>query len=435
MGFRPRPAASSSALPITRTCKKQQRSEKSKTVNSQFNKSSNFSSSHTSSPVRFVDSSPPSSPSKAKQRGSLTSRLCCRGGQLSKIVAAVGAKVVGPPNGWHPTQWASTESQSGGTNLRLFWSPFIAPMVPPWLWLIGISHSEETSLNSQVGVRFFTLPRSGAGSIVCLYFRYKGLRTLRGSGATFIVSHGNATDVGYVYSSMKDLCDELQADVVAYDYSGFGCSGGAHTERSLSTDIDAVYTAVTGQAVAGETIASVGSKSDLFARCAAKGKHSVEEEVRRGDEEVTACSAGRLGTPPRADPENVIVMGVSIGSVPSIRLAAKLSATKVDGRSEKRTRLLGGCVVQSGIMSAFNVLQKSAVVDPPKFDSFNNVERIASVTCPIYILHGTADQSVSVSHGRALAETAATNNPAVMTWWPTGGQHFHLEIEFKYRYY
>jgi hypothetical protein len=58
---------------------------------------------------------------------------------------------------------------------------------------------------------------------------------------TLIYSHGNATDVGAMFPMQVVLAHSLDINVISYDYSGYGESGGVPTEASTYKDIQAVY--------------------------------------------------------------------------------------------------------------------------------------------------------------------------------------------------
>jgi hypothetical protein len=58
---------------------------------------------------------------------------------------------------------------------------------------------------------------------------------------TIIYSHGNATDIGAMFSLQAILVQSLECNVVCYDYSGYGESGGVAQEHATYTDIKAVY--------------------------------------------------------------------------------------------------------------------------------------------------------------------------------------------------
>ena len=58
---------------------------------------------------------------------------------------------------------------------------------------------------------------------------------------TLIYSHGNATDVGAMFSLQAIIAHSLECNVISYDYSGYGESGGVPMEANTYTDIAAVY--------------------------------------------------------------------------------------------------------------------------------------------------------------------------------------------------
>jgi hypothetical protein len=60
------------------------------------------------------------------------------------------------------------------------------------------------------------------------------------STKTIIYSHGNATDIGAMYPLQAILANSLECNVVSYDYSGYGESGGMPMEAHTYTDIEGV---------------------------------------------------------------------------------------------------------------------------------------------------------------------------------------------------
>jgi len=57
---------------------------------------------------------------------------------------------------------------------------------------------------------------------------------------TIIFSHGNATDIGAMFPLQAVLVHSLECNVVSYDYSGYGESGGIPMEKNTYKDIAAV---------------------------------------------------------------------------------------------------------------------------------------------------------------------------------------------------
>ena len=58
---------------------------------------------------------------------------------------------------------------------------------------------------------------------------------------TIIMSHGNATDIGAMFPIQVVLAHSLDCNVVSYDYSGYGESGGIPDEHATYRDLDSVY--------------------------------------------------------------------------------------------------------------------------------------------------------------------------------------------------
>ena len=155
---------------------------------------------------------------------------------------------------------------------------------------------------------------------------------------TILFSHGNAEDLGTVRWYLKELCD-TGFNVLGFDYRGYGTSEGSPSERNCYGDVDAAY------------------------------RHLTEV----------------LGVAP----SNIIVMGRSVGSGPSVDLASR--------------KPVGGLVIQSGFVSAFRVMTHAKIVP---FDRFDNLSKMPKVKCPVLILHGTADTIIPSWHGQKLYDAA-----------------------------
>jgi len=116
---------------------------------------------------------------------------------------------------------------------------------------------------------------------------------------TIVYSHGNATDIGAMFPIQVVLAHSLNCNVVVYDYSGYGESGGVPEEPNTYRDIDAVY-------------------------------DYVLDEVADG-----------VG-------KNIVLYGQSVGSGPCCYLAAKNAAVEV-----------GGMILHSPFTSGMRVLTPS----------------------------------------------------------------------------
>lgn len=115
---------------------------------------------------------------------------------------------------------------------------------------------------------------------------------------TLIMAHGNATDIGAMFPIQVILAHSLDINVVSFDYSGYGESGGVPDECATYRDMDAVY------------------------------DYTVDE-IAEGNE------------------QNVILYGQSVGSGPCCYLAAQKDAN------------VGGMILHSPFTSGMRVLTPS----------------------------------------------------------------------------
>lgn len=104
--------------------------------------------------------------------------------------------------------------------------------------------------------------------VACLFVRCSSSARF-----TLLYSHGNATDLGQMVSFYLGLGTRLNCNIFSYDYSGYGCSTGKPSEKNLYSDIDAAWQAL---------------------------------RTRYG-----------------ISPENIILYGQSIGTVPTVDLATR----------------------------------------------------------------------------------------------------------------
>ncbi len=109
------------------------------------------------------------------------------------------------------------------------------------------------------------------------------------------------------------------------------------------------------------------------------------------DAEAAYAEVLALGTPA----ERIVVVGQSLGSGVAVALAAR--------------RKVGALVLDSPFTSALAVAQRIYGMFPVRWvmlDPFHSDQRIAKVTVPLLIVHGTADSVIPFEFGRALFELA-----------------------------
>ncbi|KAI4364754.1 hypothetical protein MLD38_020808 [Melastoma candidum] len=177
---------------------------------------------------------------------------------------------------------------------------------------------------------------------------------------TLLYSHGNAADLGHMYELFVQLRVNLRVNVIGYDYSGYGASTGMPSESNTYADIEAIYSFL-------ET------------------EYGVSQE-------------------------DVILYGQSVGSGPTLHLAAKLPR-------------LRGVVLHSAILSGLRVL--CHVKFNFCFDIYKNIHKIRKVKCPVLVIHGTDDDVVNWLHGHGLWKKS--KDPYDPLWIKGGG---HSDLEF-----
>ena len=162
--------------------------------------------------------------------------------------------------------------------------------------------------------------------------------------AVVLYAHGNAGNLAWRAKLFKYLQEELQLTVLAFDYRGYGRSEGKPT--------------------------IVGALQD----------------ARAARDELAKLAS--------VSPEEIVLMGRSLGGAVAIHLAAE---------AEPR-----GLIVESTFTSLRDVAQKHysrlAFVVPQ--DTLNNVAKIAQYDGPLLYSHGTADRVVPISLGEQLFEAA-----------------------------
>lgn len=177
---------------------------------------------------------------------------------------------------------------------------------------------------------------------------------------TVLYSHGNATDLGQLYELFVQLKVNLRVNLMGYDYSGYGASSGKPSESNTYADIEAIY----------------------------------------------ECLQTEYGV----SQEDLVLYGQSLGSGPTLHLAARLPR-------------LRGVVLHSAILSGLRVL--CHVNFSLCVDIYNNVNKIKKVKCPVLVIHGTDDEVVSWHHGNRLWKLA---RDPYQPLWIKGGTHCNLEL-------
>eukprot|EP00300_Choanocystis_sp_HF-7_P023058 c22829_g1_i1.p1 GENE.c22829_g1_i1~~c22829_g1_i1.p1 ORF type:complete len:282 (+),score=47.30 c22829_g1_i1:33-878(+) len=179
---------------------------------------------------------------------------------------------------------------------------------------------------------------------------------------TILFFHANAEDIGMANVWIEHLGATLKVNVAAVEYPGYGLASGTPSEE-------------------GTLAAAEACLEDLHHR------HGIRTE-------------------------RCVVWGRSLGSGPAVHLASKFPVR--------------GLILQSAFTSILRVpLGLNNRVEAP-FDMFPNIHKIHQVQCPVFVLHGTADEVCPVSHGLALFAACAF---PWFVWIIPLAEHDNIEIE------
>lgn len=202
--------------------------------------------------------------------------------------------------------------------------------------------------------------RSSRGNrIACLF-----VKCSTNARFTLLFSHGNAVDLGQMTSFFIGLGQRINCNIFSYDYSGYGMSTGKPTEKNLYADIDAAWQAL---------------------------------RTRYG-----------------ISPENIILYGQSIGTVPTVDLASRYE--------------VGAVILHSPLMSGMRVAFP-ATKRTWFFDAFPSIDKVPKVTSPVLVIHGTEDEVIDFSHGMTIYEKCPR---AVEPLWVEGAGHNDVEMYSQY---
>ena len=188
-----------------------------------------------------------------------------------------------------------------------------------------------------------------------------------------LYSHGNGVDIGQLWSLFHSLSNALKTNILCYDYVGYGVNTDSPSEKGCTRAINAGY----------NYLIALGFK-----------------------------------------PENILLYGRSIGTGPTIHLAANLC---LKGKAPK------GVVLESPYTSVFGVASEKVANCSSFVDMFRNVDKIAMITTPIMIFHGTDDQVIPHHHSVRLRDQykrAAKDSTKITLVSFEGGGHNDLGARF-----
>ncbi len=185
-----------------------------------------------------------------------------------------------------------------------------------------------------------------------------------------LYAHGNSADLLETVPLVKTLSHVLNMNVVSFDYSGYGLNPRDAYERSAEG--------------MNQTLRAVWN--DLLVR------ESIE-------------------------PSQVYLYGYSLGSGPTLRLAASLTSENTPPKA---------VIVHGGFTSVLDVVGEQTHPRVAEFfhERWNNVESLSKLETPVLILHSKDDTVIPLSHAHRLRKC----NPRVTSFHQLNGGHgFRVE--------
>ncbi len=161
---------------------------------------------------------------------------------------------------------------------------------------------------------------------------------------TILVSHGNAGNISHRLDRVLLMHSNLNADVLLFDYRGFGRSIGKPSELGTYEDARAAY------------------------------KYLIDER--------------------KLSPDRIILFGESLGAAVALQLAIEVKAA--------------GLVLEAPFTSIANMARELYPLFAVRWirNRYDNLTKIKRLSVPLLIVHGTADRIVPFTHGQELFRSA-----------------------------
>ncbi|VDN82322.1 unnamed protein product [Brugia pahangi] len=221
----------------------------------------------------------------------------------------------------------------------------------PHLLLPKFKNSDVADQLLRIEVHLIT--SANDDTMVALYVRCeKSYQCKKSAPYVILFAQPNSSDLGSCMltdPNLVDIADFLQCDLMAFDYSGFGLSTGTPTEKSVYQNMETVY-------------------------------HYLIEEMR-------------------AQPNEIILIGFSMGTAVAIHLASREKVPL----SQLFIHEVAGLVLIAPFTSLLRVLGRKP--DSKKtccLDQFSSIDKVSKVHCRTLICHGVKDAIVSINHSIVL---------------------------------
>ncbi|TKR69762.1 hypothetical protein L596_021872 [Steinernema carpocapsae] len=295
--------------------------------------------------------------------------LCKLAGLLCCIFCPPAPELIARKLAFHPIAKGTTYRLMGAATNGAFElkSAKHARKMATEIWIEVPKREEQGAMENYAWIRealVFTVKTKRGNHLVGIWKEasHFSMGKKKRPNLVILFAQPNSSDLGCFLQpgapsiSLQHMSIAYEADVVAFDYSGFGFSSGAASEKNIYADIEAVF-----------------------------------EFIREK----------------RGENVEIVLLGFSMGTAASIHLAAKNPAN------------LHGVVLLAPFASGLRLfLNKPARSEPYFFDRFLSFEKVPEIQAPTLIVHGHQDAIVPLKHGKTLH--SRLRNPAPPLFVATG---------------
>lgn len=190
---------------------------------------------------------------------------------------------------------------------------------------------------------------------------------------TIILSHSIDKNMGCIYNTMIDLCSMLKVNVISYEYTPI-------------------------------------QKNERI---------SIEDNVTSDLENVIDFSMKHLAI----SPENIILMSLSFGSIPTISVAAN-----------EFYQDISGVILINPIAYGYYLYNKdtsSSCFLPELESEYDSTYQAMRITSNVFIIHGEENKLISIEQSKNLSQMIKKS----MCYFPSSGTHSNLFTQYRSKLY
>lgn len=215
------------------------------------------------------------------------------------------------------------------------------------------------------------------------------------NGCTIVISHGNKTSLGVIYPFLYDFATQLNCNVISYDYTGYGRSDGTASEEEMKSDITEIGLFLQEQKIPNEEVIlmghSIGSVPSVYF---ASNNHDI------------------LG----------MILMSPISSGKKLFFRQKTNSKTITRKSNNKDSEVGNYIEEDDDEDC-NDKTKDKIM-------FHNINKLTKIASPVFLIHGMQDEVIPYTHSKDIAKRVV----AVSQWFPKKGNHINIIYEYREKF-